>query len=77
MDTGERPFTPDVLDKTVIAVPLLDILAKEEQEAQQKKTTSDQPQRHPVIIDLNLEFPGGRKRAGDKSKNSSVKPSQT
>ncbi len=68
MDTGERPFTPDVLDKTVIAVPLLDILAKEEQEAQQKKTTSDQPQRHPVIIDLNLEFPGGRKRAGDEVK---------
>jgi serine protease AprX len=64
MDAGERPFTPDVLDKTVIAVPLLEILAKEEQEAQQTGATSDQPKRHPIIIDLNLEFRGGRKSAG-------------
>lgn len=61
--TSDRPFTPDVLDKTVIAVPLLDILEKEE--ARQKET-GDQPQRHPIIIDLNLEFAGGRKRARDE-----------
>jgi hypothetical protein len=34
--TSDRPFTPDVLDKTVIAVPLLDILEKED--ARQKET---------------------------------------
>ena len=60
---SDRPFTPDVLDKTVIAVPLLDILEKEDKETQEKGTGSAQPVRHPIIIDLNLEFPGGRKEA--------------
>jgi serine protease AprX len=62
-DPRERPFTPDVLDKTVIAVPLLDILEKEERQARKKKAKTTKPQRHPIIIDLNLEFPGGRQRA--------------
>jgi hypothetical protein len=61
--TGERPFTPDVLDKTVIAVPLLDILEKEEA---RQRATGDRPQRHAIIIDLNLEFAGGRKGARDE-----------
>lgn len=63
---SDRPFTPDVLDKTVIAVPLLDILDKDEEAARQKKTTGGQPERHPIIIDLNLEFPGGRKGAREE-----------
>ena len=62
-DPRERPFTPDVLDKTVITVPLLDILEKEERQARKKKAKTTKPQRHPIIIDLNLEFPGGRQRA--------------
>lgn len=60
---SDRPFTPDVLDKTVIAVPLLDILDKDEEAAREKKTTGGQRERHAIIIDLNLEFPGGRKGA--------------
>jgi serine protease AprX len=49
----EKPFTPESLDRTVIAMPLLKIL-KAEAEGQ------DPPEPHKVIIDLNLEFPGGR-----------------
>jgi serine protease AprX len=60
-DTGDRSFTRDVLDKTVIAVPLLEILAQEDRETRKKKTRSDQL--HPIIIDLNLEFRGGRREA--------------
>ena len=63
---SDRLFTPDVLDKTVIAVPLLDILEKEAESARQKKITGGQPERHPIIIDLNLEFPGGRKGAREE-----------
>jgi serine protease AprX len=51
----DKPFfTPDVLDKTVIAIPLL-------AEIEQHKDDADY--RHPIIIDLNLEFAGGRKEA--------------
>jgi serine protease AprX len=58
-----RAFTPDVLDKTVIAIPLLDILKKEEEAI---KAGIDMPKRHPIIIDLNLEFPGGRQKAREE-----------
>lgn len=48
---GNEPFTPEVLDKTIIAIPLLQRI-----------------QRNPdglfdVIIDLNLDYPGGRAAA--------------
>ena len=47
----KKPFTPKVLDKTVIAIPLLDILTRE---ARKKK-----PKPVPVIIDTNLEYRDG------------------
>ena len=46
-----RQFLPQVLDKTVIALPL-------------QKLIDEQPDAlHDVIIDLNLEFPKGRAAA--------------
>jgi serine protease AprX len=56
-DPNKTPFTPKVLDKTVIAIPLLDKLDKEGEEKIQ-----------PVIIDLNLEYYDGRDAARERVK---------
>ena len=48
-------FTPRTLDRSVIAIPLLRDLVKEEE---QKKRAL-----HHVVIDVHLEYPGGRERA--------------
>ncbi len=54
--SGNEPqFDPRVLDRTVIARPLLDELAEKGDEAIVN-----------VIIDLNLNFPGGRSRARER-----------
>lgn len=50
----EKPFTPEALDRTIIAIPLLDKIEKDGLEKVQN-----------IIIDVNLEYPGGRKRARD------------
>ena len=50
-DPTKKPFTPPVLDRTLIARPLL-------------KAMEDESQHHfDVIIDLNLDYPGGRENA--------------
>lgn len=54
---GEEQFDPDVLDKMVIALPLMKIL----EEDQKGKS-------HYVIIDLNLDYPGGREGAREQVK---------
>ena len=58
-DPTKKPFTPEVLDKTVIAIPLLEILKAEEALPPPRP-----PQ--PVIIDINLEYregaPAARRR---------------
>jgi serine protease AprX len=59
-DPGEKPFTPEVLDRTVIAMPLLDEFKQETEEAKKEKRKE---KALPIIIDLNLEYPGGRKEA--------------
>src|SRR4051812_3296332 len=46
----ERAFMPEVLESTIIAIPLLDKL--------QEKGGPDEL--YDIIIDLNLEYPGGR-----------------
>jgi serine protease AprX len=51
-DPTEKPFTPETLDRTVIAIPLLDRIKEEGVDAIQN-----------IIIDVNLEYPGGRTRA--------------
>ncbi len=48
-------FDPRVLDRTVIARPLLDRFAADGDDAQ-----------YDVVIDLNLNFPGGRTRARER-----------
>ena len=60
-DPTQKPFTPEVLDKTVIAVPLLEILKVEKKQLQEDPNRK--PAVHSVIIDLNLEYPQGRDEA--------------
>ena len=55
-DPGKKPFTPEVLDKTVIAIPLLDQL-KETESGPNPRTPL------PVIIDANLEYRDGARAA--------------
>ncbi len=49
---SEEGFNPEVLDKMVIALPLMEILQKDRKR-----------EPHSVIIDLNLDYPGGMGRA--------------
>lgn len=59
----EMGFTPEVLDRTIIAIPLLKILEKEKS-AQAGAQAASPPELHPVIVDLNLLYsPNGRKGA--------------
>jgi serine protease AprX len=60
-DPKRKPFVPEQLDRTVIAIPLLDLMQKEK--AKMEKNSKLRPERHKVIIDLNLQFPGGREEA--------------
>src|ERR1044071_4756280 len=48
----EAGFVPRTLDRSVIAIPLLRDLDKERSEGKRAL--------HPVVIDVHLEFPGGR-----------------
>jgi serine protease AprX len=57
-DPTEKPFTPETLDRTVIAIPLLEKIEKEGPAKLQD-----------VIIDVNLEYPGGREKAREIIKN--------
>jgi subtilisin family serine protease len=50
-DPRKKPFTPETLDKTVIAIPLLKMLEEDKEKLDKA---------FPVIIDLNLEYPAGR-----------------
>src|SRR6478672_8143310 len=61
--TEKELFTPQVLDKTVIAIPLLDILDEEE-----KKKRGGKPEPQLVIIDINLEYREGPAAARERIK---------
>ncbi len=54
-------FLPEVLDRTVISIPLLRELKREEAELREDPRT--QTALYPVVIDLNLEYFGGRSAA--------------
>jgi subtilisin family serine protease len=58
-DPSKGTFTPKVLDKTVIAIPLLERLRKE-QALEQEQGTAYEPPLLGVVLDLNLEYSGGR-----------------
>jgi len=55
-DPKKSPFNPETLDRTVIAIPLL-------RDLEQERSGKKEPKLHAIIIDLNLEFPGGRNKA--------------
>ena len=60
-DPKKKPFTPEVLDRTVIAIPLL---KKFEAEAEKlEKNPDHEPDLYKVIIDVNLEYHHGRHEA--------------
>jgi subtilisin family serine protease len=62
-DPGKKPFTPEVLDRTVIAIPLLEKFQKEIEEL--NKNPNRAPEPYHVIIDVNLEYHLGRTVARD------------
>src|SRR5918996_2127740 len=47
-ENGIKRFDPRILDRSVIAIPLLE------------KINQDENEIHAVIIDVNLDYPGGR-----------------
>ncbi|MGH7399628.1 MAG: S8 family serine peptidase, partial [Candidatus Rokuibacteriota bacterium] len=49
-------FDPKILDRTVIAIPLLDRITRK----RSRRGKNDEPEPWDVIIDLNLLYPGGR-----------------
>jgi serine protease AprX len=57
-DPRDPSFTPETLDSTVIAIPLLKQLKADRENLKQHPT--QRPELFPVIIDLNLKYPGGR-----------------
>src|SRR5437867_1864319 len=60
-----RSFQPRVLDKTVIALPLLRDLEAEDKAREEAKGTKPPFAVYEVIIDLHLDYPGGRPKARD------------
>ncbi|HEX2447173.1 MAG TPA: S8 family peptidase [Methyloceanibacter sp.] len=63
----KKPFTPEVMDRTVVAIPLLNKLMAE------RKAHEDEPgyklkKPYHVIIDLHLTYPGGRSKAREQAK---------
>ena len=61
-DPSKRTFTPKVLDKTVIAIPLLERL-RAEQELEQEQGAAYEPPLLGVVLDLNLDYFGSRDSA--------------
>jgi serine protease AprX len=63
-DPERRPFLPETLDKTVIAIPLLEKIRAAEKRAAEDPAAMQEP--IDIIIDLNLEYPGGRAAARER-----------
>jgi subtilisin family serine protease len=53
---GRQVFDPEILDRTVIAIPLLDRITGKAA----ARGEAIEPEPWPVIVDLNLLYPGGR-----------------
>lgn len=63
IDPHKKPFTPEVMDRTVIAIPLLNMFDAEAQE--NMRDPNREPDLYKVIIDVNLEYYDGRSEARD------------
>ncbi|MBD2767268.1 S8 family peptidase [Hymenobacter sp. BT664] len=59
-DLSDKPFEPSILNQTVISIPLLRLLAAERARLVSEPAS---PRLFSIIIDLNLEYPGGREGA--------------
>ncbi len=59
-------FEPAVLDKTVIAMPLLEMMEDDDKEQQSSGPAAQAPTLFSVIIDLNLRFDGDRDEAAQR-----------
>jgi serine protease AprX len=70
-DPKKTPFTPETLDRTVIAIPLLNKLNEEQKRLEKDPTLKREV--FPVIIDVNLEYPEGRDGARDWVKDKTNK----
>ncbi|BBQ01241.1 peptidase S8 (plasmid) [Burkholderia sp. SFA1] len=66
-DPDEDQFTPLVLDRTAIALPLLDEMIAEEKALEADPDL--ERKLYDVIIDLHLQFPGGRRNARVRVRN--------
>jgi subtilisin family serine protease len=62
--TGGERFTPEVLDSTTIAIPLLQTIKAEAEAARTQEHYV--PPVLDVMIDLNLEYPDGREEAREQ-----------
>jgi serine protease AprX len=65
-------FTPEVLDRTVISIPLLHELRREERRRvrhRQAGLPAPRGRLYPVVIDLNLDYRGGRAEAKEQIKH--------
>ena len=58
----KKPFTPEVMDRTTIAIPLLNKLMAEG-EKRKKDPNYESHKLYDVIIDLHLKYQGGRQDA--------------
>jgi subtilisin family serine protease len=63
-DPQKKPFLPEILDRTAIAIPLLKELKAEDEAT--KKGKQSARKNYDVIIDLHLEYPGGREGARER-----------
>ncbi len=70
-DFKKIPFTPETLDRTVIAIPLLNRLNEEIKRLEENRTLKREV--FAVIIDVNLEYPEGRQGARDWVKDKTNK----
>lgn len=64
----EAGFTPRTLDRSIIAIPLLRQLVEESTRIARETAEGGEPRpkKYDVVIDLHLEYPGGREEARDR-----------
>jgi serine protease AprX len=63
-------FTPEVLDRSVLAIPLLRDMAADQRDV---GDSGDEPKLYPVVIDINLSYHKGREAARERASQLVVK----
>jgi serine protease AprX len=64
---ADRPegFTPEQLDRTVLAIPLLNRMLKEKEELKQRPER--EPKKYDVVLDIHLEYAADRRETREKA----------